>query len=70
MVEKKKTKKPPAKEKQLVRRQVEVCEKCGTENPFRQQEGMRDVGPFRHANARCKVCRAVATIRREKTRTA
>ncbi len=72
MVKKKTTKKPPAKDKakkQLVRRPVELCADCGAANPFRQQEGLRDIGPFRKAHARCKFCRKVAEIRVETRRT-
>ena len=49
--------------RQIVIRKREICDRCGTVMPFLQQEGMRDVGVFHRAHARCKNCGAVVQIR-------
>jgi transcription elongation factor Elf1 len=50
-------------ERQIIKRGVERCEKCGAQNSFRQTCGIRVVGNVRVAYAKCRDCGHRAQIR-------
>lgn len=50
-------------ERQILRRGVERCKLCGAVNSFRQTCGIRIVGGFRVAYAKCNSCGHKAQLR-------
>jgi hypothetical protein len=56
-------KSPQDSRPQLIRREREVCDRCGAVLPFLQQCGLREREGFSQANARCKACGRIAHIR-------